>query len=207
MIHPHPNKAIRIFYPDALWRVKTNKKALYLTFDDGPTPGITEKILRLLTQFDAKATFFCLGSNAENNIDLFDAIKKSGHSIGNHSYAHPKGRKTKNTNYFYDIDKSNKIIGSNLFRPPYGSLKLNQYKYLKKYYKIVFWDIMAYDFHPKVDADKCFQITKRFAKPGSIIVFHDNEKASETMLPALEKTLEYFSSEGFVFKNLEIACG
>ncbi len=189
-------------YPDALWRVKTNQKELYLTFDDGPTPGITETILELLEQYNAKATFFCLGSKVKNSPYLFNSILDSGHSVGNHSYSHPKGRKTKNKNFFHDINKALEIINSTLLRPPYGSLKLSQYYVLKKNFRIVFWDIITYDFFPDINAEKCFKIIKKYTKPGSIIVFHDNEKACATMLPALEKTLNYFSNEGYTFRKL-----
>jgi len=188
--------------PKALHRLDSEKKQVFITFDDGPTPGVSDKALDLLDHYQAKATFFCLGQNAEKHPELFNKIQTAGHTIGNHSFSHPDGWKTNNKAYFLDIEKAEKTISSQLFRPPYGKLTLSQYHHLKKKFTLVLWDTLSLDYNQNVDAGFCWEIIKKNTRPGSIIVFHDSIKAAPRMIPVLEKTLKWLSESGFEMKAL-----
>lgn len=186
----------------AIYRIGSDKKQVFLTFDDGPIPGVTDKALDLLFQFEAKATFFCLGKNVEANPELFKRIQAEGHSIGNHSYSHYDGWKTANKDYFSDIEKAEKVIRSKLFRPPYGKLTPIQYHLLKKKFTIVLWDTLSLDYNQELDAEFCWNTVKNNTRAGSIIVFHDSIKAAPRMLPALKNTLEWLKGEGFEMNTI-----
>ena len=147
---------IQFFFPSLLWSKKRDKKILYLTFDDGPYNMLSPFILDELKKYKAKATFFYLGSKAEKYPQLIKRCKDENHKIGNHTYSHPNGWKTKNSRYYQDIDKANKLLDSNLFRPPYGRIKPSQINHLKKYYKIIMWDILSWDFDKKTSAEECY---------------------------------------------------
>lgn len=199
------NKApfyIRWFYPKTTWRVKTSDKVLYLTFDDGPTKGVTDFVLEELAKYNAKATFFCLGRNVVQNPKLMKELKDSGHAIGNHSYNHLNGFRTNVGDYIDDVKNADGIISSKLFRPPYGKMKLRQYKYLKKFYRIIMWDVMPGDFDASIDGDKCFTNVVSNASKGSVIVFHDSDKAIDRLSIALPRVLKYYSDLGYRFEKL-----
>lgn len=179
-----------------------SEKNIYLTFDDGPTPEITQFVLDTLKTFNAKATFFCIGKNAEKHPEIFNKIIAEGHSIGNHTQHHLNGWKNTNPNYFKDVEDAQQLIKSNLFRPPYGKIKLSQYKYFKSKYKIVFWDLLSGDFDPKISAEQCLQNVLKNMRNGSIIVFHDSVKASDKLKIVLPKVLEFALKENYSFKKL-----
>jgi len=193
---------LKLVYPNLLWEIPEEKKVLYLTFDDGPTPRVTEEILSVLGKLNAHATFFCIGRNAERYPDILNQIIEKGHSIGNHTYSHLKGWFTKNQEYYKDILLAANLIRSVLFRPAYGMIKPSQVQYLKKQYKIVLWDLMSYDFSATTSREKCLENVIRYARSGSIVVFHDSVKASEKMLYALPRVLEHFTEKGFAFKSI-----
>lgn len=193
---------IQFFFPSLLWSKKRDKKILYLTFDDGPYNMLSPFILDELKKYKAKATFFYLGSKAEKYPQLIKRCKDENHKIGNHSYSHPNGWKTKNSRYYQDIEKANKLLNSNLFRPPYGRIKPSQINHLKKYYKIIMWDILSWDFDKKTSAEECYNNIIKNTKSGSIIVLHENEKSAKTVKEVLPKILSYFSSQGFKFEKL-----
>ena len=184
---------------DFLWNFDRRKRELYLTFDDGPTPEITDGVLDVLKEYNAHATFFCLGKNVEENQNLFLRIKQEGHQVGNHSSTHPDGWKSCTFGYLKDVLKAQQHIQSTLFRPPYGHITFSQASLLKKKFKIVMWDVISGDFDPAVTQEKCFQNVRKSARNGSIIVFHDNAKVGEKMLPVLRQTLQYFSERGYSF--------
>ena len=196
-------------FPNYVWDIQTNTKDLYLTFDDGPTPEITNWTLDLLKQYNAKATFFCIGANIEKHPDIFQNIIKDGHSIGNHTQHHVKGWKTKTKAYIAEVLEAEKQIelqqfkSSLLFRPPYGQIKPKQGKKLMALdYKIIMWDVLSFDWQKEISEDDCLNNVISKSKEGSIIVFHDSVKASKNMMYALPKVLEYFSKAGFQFKSL-----
>lgn len=185
-------------YPDALFRVKTTEKLLYLTFDDGPDKVSTPVLLDILSRYDVKALFFCNGSAAEKNPELIKLIKAKGHLIGNHGYSHLNGWKTCTLRYVEDVERSNAHTSSVLFRPPYGRLRLTQYLKLRKKFKIVFWDIMPYDFDKTSGSEKSLKILMEKIRPGSIIVLHDNFQSTATRI--LEEFIKLSINKGYRFK-------
>ena len=181
-------------FPKLIWRFKEKEKEnsnhVYLTFDDGPTPGVTTWVLDQLRQFEAQGTFFCLGKNVEKNPDLYKKIIEEGHAVGNHTYSHLKGWQMDNTEYFSDIDLANNFIRSNLFRPPYGKFTSSQIRYLSDNYQIVMWDILSQDYSQNISPDKVLSNVLENVRGGSIVVFHDSVKAEPNLKYALPRVLE-----------------
>ena len=200
-------------FPNYVWDIATTNKVLYLTFDDGPTPEVTNWTLDILKQYDAKATFFCIGANVEKHPDIFKSIIKDGHTIGNHTQNHIKGWKTKTKVYLKEVKDAQTTIYSNLknlnaskvtlFRPPYGQIKPKQGKKLIELgYQIIMWDVLSFDWEQDLSEEKCLENVISKSKEGSIIVFHDSVKASKNMMYALPKVLDIFSKKGYEFKSL-----
>ena len=208
----HPPLILKKLFPNYIWNIRTEAKILYLTFDDGPTPKITGLVLDVLKKYNAKATFFCIGKNVKKYPEIFTRILNEGHSVGNHTYHHLKGWKTLTKNYINDIRSAEETIQQinkstnqqRLFRPPYGQIRPAQAKSLQKLgYKIVMWDVLSYDWDAKISKEKVYKNCIENTGPGSIIVFHDSVKAAENMSYALEKTVNYFSKKGYLFKGLD----
>ncbi len=190
---------IKPFAKDLLWSVDTKEKILYLTFDDGPIPGVTDKALDTLKEYDAKATFFCLGKNVEMHPGLFQRILDEGHTVGNHSYNHPDGWKTPLISYVKNALQTDKIFKTPLFRPPYGRITMAQSAMLKKRFRIVMWHVISGDFDLTISKEKCLQNVLGNSEKGSIVVFHDSLKAAPNMHFALEGTLKHFAASGYRF--------
>lgn len=183
---------------------------IYLTFDDGPTPEITEWTLQQLKKYNAKATFFCIGDNIKKYPEIFKKVIEEGHSIGNHTFNHLNGWKTSKKDYLENTKKCQSEISSlksaicNLFRPPYGKIKPSQSKELRKLgYKIIMWDIISYDFDATISKEKCLENILKNVKSGSIIVFHDSIKAFPNLEYTLPKMLEILNKKGFVFAKID----
>lgn len=194
---------LRKLFSSLLWKIESKEKAIYLTFDDGPTPEITPWVLDVLEAFDAKATFFCIGKNVQAYPEIFQAVIKSGHAVGNHTHNHLNGWKTTAESYLENTTEAAKHIDSKLFRPPYGKVSLKQIRLLKKAgYTIVMWEVVSADFDQDLSPENCFQNLLRHTKPGSIVVFHDSLKAAENLKTVLPRMLAYFADKGFVFKPL-----
>ena len=190
-----------------MWSIDTKEKKLYLTFDDGPHPQATPFVLNELKKHNAKATFFCIGKNVVANPKIYQQILNDGHSVGNHTFNHLNGWKTKNEIYLKDVALATDHIDSNLFRPPYGRIKSFQAKNLQpvlngKKPTIVMWDVLSADFDISVSPQKCLENVVLRSKPGSIIVFHDSEKAFPRLEYALPRMLKHFSEKGFIFSQL-----
>lgn len=185
-----------------LWQVKTEDKAVYLTFDDGPIPVLTDEILEILAKYQASATFFCVGENVKRNPEIFARILEQGHSVGNHTFQHLKGWTTNYADYIENIREADKYIGSCLFRPPYGLMSYRQAKAVAKDYKVVMWSVLTKDYDPEVSKEECLQNALNGVRPGAIIVFHDNMKAREKVLYALPKLLEHLEKEGYTSEKL-----
>lgn len=178
-----------------------NEKAVYLTFDDGPIPGLTEWVLDLLGEYHVKATFFCVGDNIRKNPHVFARIKNEGHVAANHTMFHIKGFKTTVADYVKEVEECKKLVNSNLFRPPYGQLKRSQYKALiDRGYKIIMWDVISYDFE-SIPEKKCADNVIKHSKNGSVVLFHDNTKAEKNMKYALPLFLEYCKEKNYTFKT------
>lgn len=196
-------KLVEKIFSDYYWKVDTNKKEIYLTFDDGPTPEITDWTLKTLNRYNAKATFFCIGKNVEKHTDIFNKIISDGHAVGNHTFNHLKGWKTSHQNYIEDVELARKQINSSLFRPPYGKLTPKQGKTLiANGFKVIMWDVLSMDWDSSVSPQSCLENVLSKSNPGSIIVFHDSVKASVNMQYALPKVLEYYSNKGYEFKKI-----
>jgi peptidoglycan/xylan/chitin deacetylase (PgdA/CDA1 family) len=182
---------------------KTENPSLYLSFDDGPNSEVTPWVLDTLKKYNAKATFFCIGKKAETNPEIYSQILAQGHSVGNHSYSHPNGWKTSFSEYIGDVARCSIAIKSKLFRPPYGRIGLRQMLALqKKKYRIVLWDVLSGDFDPKLSKEQCLKNVLQNSKNGSIIVFHDSEKAFEKLSFVLPLVLEHYQKLGFDFKSI-----
>lgn len=180
-----------------------NEKRIYLTFDDGPVPEVTPLVLDILREYNAKATFFCIGDNVVKHPEVFNAITRDGHSVGNHTYNHLNGYKTPDADYFANIKKCSNLTASTLFRPPYGRIKRSQARQLVKTYDIIMWSVLTGDYNQNLSKEKVLDNAISNSRSGSIVVFHDSIKASNNMLYALPKFLEYYSNKGYIFESLK----
>jgi len=199
---------LKRIYDSYTWSMPSNEKTLYLTFDDGPHPEATPFVLKQLKQHNALATFFCIGKNVVAHPDIYNQIMNEGHVTGNHTYNHLNGWKTSNDVYMKDIALAAKEIQSNLFRPPYGRITSFQAKNLKavmqgKEAKVIMWDILSADFDADCSAEQCLANVILPTVPGSIIVFHDSEKAFPKLQYVLPRMLKYFSEKGYLFKSIQ----
>jgi len=199
-----PPRWQRAIFPRAIWSMPRDEKKLFLTFDDGPTPGVTESVLEILAQYEAKATFFCIGKKVEEQPELYQQMLSAGHRPGNHTYNHLSGWKTKNDLYFKNIEQCASKVDSTMFRPPYGAIALSQYNYLEPKYRIILWDVLCGDFDPANSKERCFGNVVKHAIEGSIVVFHDSVKAADKVLYALPRVIEYFLEKGFAFNALSL---
>lgn len=194
---------LRHIYPKQLiWNIPNNDKSIYLTFDDGPTPGVTDLLLDILRKHDAKATFFCLGKNVKKHPSLFNQIVNEGHVVANHTWGHLNSREVKTDEYLRSIAKANQIIQSNLFRPPYGRIRRKEAKLISKNYKIIMWTVVSGDFVANQSQNDCLHTVQKYTKSGSIIVFHDSEKAAKKMLFTVPRILKYYQEAGYKFEAI-----
>ncbi len=203
-------------YPELIWHINAPSKEIYLTFDDGPVPGPTEFVLSTLAQFDAQATFFCIGDNVRKHPALFRKIVESGHMIGNHTFNHLSGWKTSSEKYLSNIRQCQQefqldlpsgglepplVSYPRLFRPPYGRIKRRQIRQIKDY-KIVMWDVLTHDYAQSLHHEDCLVGSIKATRSGSIVVFHDSLKAEKNLTYVLPRFMEHFSKQGFAFKSL-----
>ena len=192
----------RMFYAEAIFRIKTYKKILYLTFDDGPDSLSTIPLLNTLAEYNAKAVFFCTGKAAFEYPEIMDRIRSDGHLVGNHSYDHPDGFYMENPLYFRDVGSADQYTSGSLFRPPYGRLTRSQYDFLRKSYTIFMWDLMPYDFEDGFGSKRVLRILKRKIRRGSVIVLHDTSTSlAREILPEF---LQYARKRGYIFSLPEI---
>ena len=201
---------LKKLYPRCVWDIPGKENAVYLTFDDGPHPAVTSFVLDLLQQYEAKATFFCIGKNVIAHHEIFRNIIDEGHRIGNHTFDHLNGWKVRDEQYIKNILEAGKYIDSNLFRPPYGRITHFQVKLLSgirntpasRNFSIIMWDVLSGDFDNSLSGEDCaFNVIKHI-KPGSIVVFHDSEKAFPRLKVALPKILEFCKQKNFQFKAI-----
>lgn len=188
-------------YPYAVFRTGTD---VYLTFDDGPIPEVTPKVLEILDRYKVKATFFMVGENIDKHPEVFEQVIQAGHSIGNHTYNHLKGWCTSFKEYMENTDRcADRIQNTDLFRPPYGKATLRQRIALhKKGYRLIYWDILTKDYDPHVTPEQMLDLIKKETRPGSIINFHDSLKSNERMLAVLPQAIEWLQHQGYEIKTL-----
>jgi peptidoglycan/xylan/chitin deacetylase (PgdA/CDA1 family) len=194
---------LKKFYASCVWNLSDKEKKIHLTFDDGPHPVATPFVLDELKKYKAKATFFCIGKNVVEYPDIYKQILFEGHLVGNHTHNHLNGWKVTDKEYFEDIREAKKYIDSNLFRPPYGRITAFQLKNLTQFagFKIIMWDVLSGDFDKEISPEQCTSNVIKNASNGSIIIFHDSEKAFERMKIALPAVLNYFFEKGFTFET------
>lgn len=206
-LHKTP-KLVRWLYPKLIWSVNTKEKKLYLTFDDGPIPGLTEFVIRTLDNFEAKATFFCVGDNLKKYPDIAQLAFDKGHTLANHTFNHIKGWSTDTSKYLENIRKCDAQLSryenkaTTLFRPPYGKIKRNQISALERSYKIIMWDVLSGDYSQRIEPEQCLRNSIQATETGSIVLFHDNIKAQKNIEYTLPRYLEHFKKRDYHFLAL-----
>jgi peptidoglycan/xylan/chitin deacetylase (PgdA/CDA1 family) len=205
MFIEQPPLAYRLLFPEALWRIKhKGRRVVYLTFDDGPVPEVTPWVLDLLDTHGIKGTFFLVGDNVRRSPHLFDEIRRRGHSWGNHTMHHLQGMKVPTMRYMRDLTEADQLIGSPLFRPPHGLLRWSQAAAIKNHYNIVMYDLVTRDYSKKLTPDRVLENVKRYARNGSIIVFHDSLKAERNLREALPAAIQWLKDQGYEFRTLSM---
>ncbi len=189
-------------YRRVTWRKDNRLKSIYLTFDDGPIPEVTPWVLDILDQYGIKATFFCVGENVWRYPEIYQEILRRGHRTGNHTYNHFRGFFTSSKRYLENVEKASQFINSDLFRPPHGELRSSQYFRLRKNYQIIQWDVITRDYNPDLTGEQVLSIVKKYARNGSIVVFHDSLKSQKNMRYAMPKAIEYLLAQGYSFEKL-----
>ncbi len=196
------NRILEIIYPRFLWRMPATEKCIYLTFDDGPIPGVTPWVLEQLTKFNAKATFFCVGENVRKYPETFEQVTRAGHSIGNHTYNHLNGWETPTEDYLDNVRRSGELYPTRLFRPPYGRIKKKQADRVLLHHRIIMWSVLTRDYAQKLSPEKCLKNAVKNTCNGSVVVFHDSLKARKNLEYVLPRYLEHFSLQGYRFDKL-----
>ncbi|MDR2890960.1 MAG: polysaccharide deacetylase family protein [Alistipes sp.] len=204
-----PPLLLRRLFPSLVWSIpgstsKQDSGEVFLTFDDGPTPGVTEWILSQLDEYGARATFFCLGKNVERHPELCRRILEAGHRIGNHSYDHARGWEMSAGNYARSVEHAREFIDSDLFRPPYGRITRREARLLALHYRIVMWNVISRDYSRRVAPEKCLRNVVRHVRPGDIVVFHDSQKAFRNLEYALPRVLRFLQEQGMSSKTIEL---
>jgi peptidoglycan-N-acetylglucosamine deacetylase len=197
-----PPQMFRKVYPGATWRMSRHEKKIYLTFDDGPVPGVTTAALSVLKQYGVPATFFCVGDNVQKYPEVFQQIIAEGHAVGNHTMHHMDGWKHSWFDYMRDVKECAAVFSTPLFRPPYGHMRRSQFKTLSHRCRIIMWDVLSCDYDQTYTGEHCLELALMYSREGSIVVFHDSEKAKDRMLYALPRYIEVMKERGFTFSSL-----
>ena len=190
------------FFKDAVWRLDETNPVVYLTFDDGPVPEVTPWVLQLLQDEGIRATFFCVGENVIKYPEVYQQILDQGHSVGNHTYNHLQGVKTRNRDYFRNIELAGECIDSDLFRPPHGWMTHRQYNYLKRKFRIIMWDVISCDYNAHLSPEKVFRNITGYVRSGSIITFHDSVKARQNLVKTLQPSICWMKEQGYRFESI-----
>lgn len=193
----------RALFPGATWRIPSDERCVYLTFDDGPIPQVTPWVLNTLDQYGVKATFFMVGDNVRKHPDVFRMVVERGHAVGNHTFHHIQGIRYSTRGYLADVELAARLIPGNLFRPPHGHMRFPQLLRLRKTHRIVMWDVVTRDYSPRLSPQQVLANVKRYTRNGSILVFHDSLKAERNMRWAMPRAIEWLLQEGYRFKRIE----
>lgn len=196
-------RLVKSLFSKLTWQIFNETNTIYLTFDDGPVPGVTEWVLDILKEYSIKASFFCVGENVSKHPEIFERIKREGHSVGNHTFNHLNGWKCDLNTYLDNIKQADELIDSKLFRPPHGRIRHKAISELMPRYEIVMWDVLSIDYNAKIDEKTCIKNVLQNVQPGSIIVFHDSYKAEKNLKAALPKCIEALLREGYNFSKIE----
>ncbi|MCX6248061.1 MAG: polysaccharide deacetylase family protein [Bacteroidetes bacterium] len=203
MFSVRPPFILRIFDGKYLTcTIPEGEKVISLTFDDGPVPEVTPRVLGILAERNVLATFFCTGDNVKKHPDLFAQLLESGHAIGNHTFHHLNGWTTPPAEYFEDVRRCEEYFKTDLFRPPYGKFTPSQYFLLQKQYRIILWSVLSGDYHKRITKEQCLENVLKYTRSGSIVLFHDTLKAEEKLLYTLPRFLDHFLGEGYRFVQL-----
>lgn len=206
MLIERPPLLYRLLFPEALWRIKRrHRRVVYLTFDDGPIPEQTPWVLDILDRYGVKATFFMVGDNVARHPELLEEVRRRGHSYGNHTMHHLQGMRTTARRYCRDITEADRLIDSILFRPPHGIMRWKQARIIKSHYNIIMYDLVTRDYSRKLTPEQVLDNVKRFARNGSIIVFHDSLKATPNMRVAMPAAIEWLLSQGYEFEPIPMS--
>lgn len=207
MLIERPPGIFRLLFPTALFRVPKGKRSapreVYLTFDDGPVPEVTPKVLDILDRYGVHATFFMVGDNVRRHPELLEEVRRRGHAVGNHTFHHLQGAHVTTKSYLRDIMEAHKLIGSPLFRPPHGWMRPRQARAMRKVFTPVMYDLVTRDYSRRLTAEQVMQNVRRYARPGAIIVFHDSLKAEPRVLKVLPEAIEWLLSHGYTFGRLD----
>lgn len=203
MIIEQPAKFLRWLYPQALWRMNPEERAVYLTFDDGPIPEVTPWVLEVLKHYDVKATFFMVGDNIRKHPQEFQMVVDAGHRLGNHTYHHLGGFRHCTRQYLADVALANEYLQTDLFRPPHGWMRWSQYYMIRQKYQVVMWDLVTRDYSKRLNGRDVLLNVRKYARPGSIITFHDSVRSHDKLLYALPRSIEWLQSQGYGFSVFE----
>lgn len=203
MIIEQPAMWLRWLYPRATWRMDKRERTVYLTFDDGPVPEATPFILSVLRKHGIKATFFMVGDNVRKHPELYQQVVSEGHRIGNHTFNHMGGFRHTSKTYYANAEKANELLHTDLFRPPHGWMRYDQYFWLARKYRIVMWDLVTRDYSKWMTPEDVLANVKRYSRNGSIITFHDSLKSIERLRYALPRAIQWLSDQGYSFKVFE----
>ena len=200
MFVEQPPLLYRMLFPECVWRIQKKRKCVYLTFDDGPIPEVTPWVLDVLDHYGIKATFFMVGDNVRKHPEEFRMVRERGHRIGNHTYNHVGGLLHGISSYVHNVERANAYLHTDLFRPPHGWMKWGQYILVKEKYRVVMWDLVTRDYSKRLNGRDVLLNVRRYARPGSIITFHDSVKSYEKLTYALPRAIEWLRSQGYAFK-------
>ena len=203
MIIEQPSKWLRWLYPSAIWRMDPNEKAVYLTFDDGPIPESTPWLIETLDRYGVKATFFMVGDNVRKYPELFELIRSHGHRLGNHTYNHLGGLIVSPGHFLRNANEADRLIHTNLFRPPRGWMKNQQYIRIRRHYTIIMWDLVTRDYSKHLTAEDVYNNVRKYTRNGSIITYHDSLRSIDKLKTALPRCIEWLQQEGYEFKVFE----
>ena len=204
MLIEQPPLLYRLLFPEAFWRVKypSEKPVVFLTFDDGPVPEVTPRVLDLLDELGVKATFFMVGDNVRRHPELLEEVRRRGHGVGNHTMHHLQGMRTRGVSYLRDVAEADALRGSRLFRPPHGIMRWGQARAIKNRYNIIMYDVVSRDYNRRLSPERIFDNVRRYTRDGSIIVFHDSLKARDNMLAAMPRAVRWLQEQGYEFRTL-----